>query len=715
MDLKKQKTNNKVLGRLLDLKKLCWLVGVNLLVLLFLGSLLTLMSPDLMESLITIAFMLSSCAVIGATLFFAKNTQSTLIKSQSMNQLMMKSTHPILITDSDNNVVAMNVAFEHAFENTQDVINGWLEKKEIHERLNHENAMLPQENKIVIEYTDKLYELTIERESQFIIWKLCLFDSEDIIQNKIRKNAFLKYLNLNNIFNDAPAGNVILDEKGVIQAYNDTFLKIFLKDHSKAKTKKFIELLSEDNKANFMDHLASAADEKATQVPIEIQFSDQHNAVVFIKELQIPQNYEGTEFATGYFLQTFDNNAQKTLQQSLIQSQKQQALGQLAGGIAHDFNNLLTAMIGFCDLILSRSMPYDQSFTDVMQIKQNANRAANLVKQLLAFSRQQTLQPQVLDISDSLEEISILLQRLLGPSINLDIIHGSDLSLVQVDKNQFEQVIINLVVNARDAIGESGSIVIKTANKSLDHPVECHADTCPAGEYVMIEVIDSGCGITDESLGHIFDPFYTTKEMGSGTGLGLATVYGIIKQTGGSITVNSKLGQGTQFNIYLPRSTTSAIENTRRLQKPPEEFKDLTGTETILLVEDEDAVRMFAARALKNKGYNVLEARHGLEGLEFLQSSYKNNDHRIDLLITDVVMPEMDGPTLVKNAMEFFPNLEVIYISGYAEDSFREKVGRETHIHFLSKPFSLKQLASKVKEILEKEKQKNQSSSTLSA
>ena len=377
------------------------------------------------------------------------------------------------------------------------------------------------------------------------------------------------------------------------------------------------------------------------------------------------------------------------------QARKMQAVGQLAGGIAHDFNNLLTAMIGFCDLLLLRHSPGDQSFADIMQIKQNASRAANLVRQLLAFSRQQTLQPKVLSITDVIADLSNLLRRLIGANIQLDVQHSRDTDTVRVDQGQLEQVIINLAVNARDAMPNGGRLTIETSAKALGQPVQHGSEVVPKGDYVVIRVADTGTGIPAKHLEHIFEPFFTTKEVGAGTGLGLSTVYGIVKQTGGYIVVEQTSGDGTVFAIYLPVHV--AVADPAADAAPEEKPKrDLTGAGTILLVEDEDAVRLFSARALRAKGYNVLEARTGEAALELIGETRDE----IDLMITDVVMPEMDGPTLIKEMRERMPDLRIICISGYAEDSFRKKIG-EGDIRFLAKPFSLSQLAETVKEAFE--------------
>jgi two-component system cell cycle sensor histidine kinase/response regulator CckA len=397
----------------------------------------------------------------------------------------------------------------------------------------------------------------------------------------------------------------------------------------------------------------------------------------------------------GFVVHFIDSTEQKNLERQFAQSQKMQAVGQLAGGIAHDFNNLLTAMIGFCDLLLLRHRAGDQSFADIMQIKQNANRAANLVRQLLAFSRQQTLIPRVLDVTDVLAELSHLLRRLIGANIELQMVHGRDLFPVKVDHGQLEQVIINLAVNARDAMPEGGRLAIRTSNVANPGQTVRGGEVMPAGDYVRIEVQDTGTGIPGNIIEHIFEPFFSTKEVGAGTGLGLATVYGIVKQTGGFIFVESRVGEGSTFSIYLPRHAAAASAEPAR-KGADGLTRDLTGIGTVLLVEDEDAVRLFGARALRNKGYNVFEARSGEAALEIL----KGGKQPIDLLITDVVMPRMDGPSLIREVRQFRPELKVIFISGYAEEDFRKRLDEGSEIHFLAKPFSLAQLAEKVKEVM---------------
>ncbi|MFZ9502303.1 MAG: cell cycle histidine kinase CckA [Beijerinckiaceae bacterium] len=387
-----------------------------------------------------------------------------------------------------------------------------------------------------------------------------------------------------------------------------------------------------------------------------------------------------------------DTTEQRNLQESFAQSQKMQAIGQLAGGVAHDFNNVLTAIIGYSDLLLASHRPTDPSFQDIMQIKQNANRAAGLVRQLLAFSRRQTLRPQVLQLNDVMSELQNLLRRLVGEKIELDVRYGRDLWLVKADLNQFEQVVVNLVVNARDAMPEGGRIRLSTSNVTA---AECETIAEPGfvpADYVVVEVSDSGHGIPPDVKAKMFEPFFTTKEVGKGTGLGLSMVYGIVKQTGGYIACESEPGEGATFRIYLPRHAQAEEE----VAKKEEAAKtvDATGHGTILLVEDEEAVRAFGARALASRGYTVLEAASGLQALEVVDEV----GGEIDLIVSDVVMPEMDGPTMFGELRKRGVQCRVIFVSGYAEDAFAKNLPAGEDFGFLPKPFSLKQLIEAVKE-----------------
>jgi two-component system cell cycle sensor histidine kinase/response regulator CckA len=495
-------------------------------------------------------------------------------------------------------------------------------------------------------------------------------------------------------FANAPVGIALIDRFGRLEEANRALGDLFGARPQDLIGAPLIGFVAEEDRRELAVRLAAAADGALPAKPVEVRLKGprERSGVVFLSRL------DGGEGGDGALMLHFiDVTEQKNLEVQFAHSQKMQAIGQLAGGVAHDFNNLLTAMGGFCDLLLMRFRPGDPSFADIMQIKQNANRAANLVRQLLAFSRQQTLQPRVLDITDVLVELSHLLRRLIGENIELKVIHGRDLGLAKVDQGQFEQVIINLAVNARDAMPGGGTLTIRTANVTQTSAFRRGAELMPAGNYVLIEVADAGLGIPKENLERIFEPFFSTKEIGSGTGLGLSTVYGIVKQTGGFIFVDSSPGNGAVFQIYLPRhEAAESVVSARADASDSHTGRDLTGIGTVMLVEDEDPVRIFAARALRNKGYKVLEARSGEAALALIRGA----DEKIDLLITDVVMPRMDGPTLIREVRGSDPAMKVIFISGYAEDSFRQRLDSGLDIHFLPKPFSLKQLAGKVKEAM---------------
>ena len=390
-----------------------------------------------------------------------------------------------------------------------------------------------------------------------------------------------------------------------------------------------------------------------------------------------------------------DATEQKTLEQQFVQSQKMQAVGQLAGGVAHDFNNLLTAILGHCDLLMLRSDASTPDYADLSQIRQNANRAAALVRQLLAFSRKQTLQPQSVRIADTLGELSHLLNRLLGERVAMKLNHEDDLWPVWIDKQQFEQVIVNLVVNARDAMPGGGSVTLACINNHLTEDLARDRAVVQAGDYVQIRVSDTGTGIRQDRLDKVFEPFFTTKKVGEGTGLGLSTAYGIVKQMGGFIFVDSAEGKGTTFTLLLPRVIDEKSEDLT--VEAETTAPDLTGTGVILLVEDEAPVRAFGSRALQMRGYKVIEADCAETALQQLDEC----DYQVDLVVSDVVMPGVDGPTWVREARKRRPDLPVIFVSGYAEDVFRkgkEDVGDD---RFLSKPFSLDQLSTEVKAALD--------------
>jgi two-component system, cell cycle sensor histidine kinase and response regulator CckA len=497
------------------------------------------------------------------------------------------------------------------------------------------------------------------------------------------------------LFHSAPIAIATVGAEGFVSATNAAFMRLFGAAAEEGR-KVSLENLVEPESHQALRHALDAAFARQGLIePVDIAFVGDRERTGRIYLSPIEQTEGDQEAAIAYAI---DTTEQRALEMQIAQGQKMQAVGQLAGGIAHDFNNMLTAIIGFSDFLLMNHRPTDPAFQDIMNIKQNANRAAGLVRQLLAFSRQQTLRPQLLQLGDVLSELSILLGRLLGENIDLTLDQASDLWPVKADLHQFEQVIINLAVNARDAMRDGGKLVLRTANVGEAESRELGHAELPPGEYVLIEVSDTGCGMSPEVKQKIFEPFFSTKEIGRGTGLGLSTVYGIVKQTGGYIFAESEAGSGTVMRVYLPRYVETATEAEQApVERKPEKPKDLTGRGTVLLVEDEEAVRSFAARALGQRGYNVLSATTGAEALEVFDKHHGD----VDLVVSDVVMPEMDGPTLFEKLRRERPDLKVIFISGYAEDAFRRHLAENEDFMFLQKPFDLKELAAAVKTALQ--------------
>lgn len=545
----------------------------------------------------------------------------------------------------------------------------------------------------------------IDRPKGFFVFKV-LRDPSKIYTPEISKTPFSDALTLvwNHFLDHSPLALVTFNNDSIITRFNAAFYAMCDPSTLKGEELHLIDIISPQSHDNAKELLHKVIDEQQHIVqPVDIILAGEHKRSASLYVTSINNDQDGDNFVA-YLI---DTTEQKNLEHRFVHSQKMQAVGQLAGGVAHDFNNLLTAMIGFCDLLLVKHPPGDPSFADIMQIKQNANRAANLVRQLLAFSRKQTLQPALIDLSETLSELSNLIRRLIGENIELEMQYGRELYHVKVDKGQFEQVIINLAVNARDAMNEgavnaAGKLDIITRNEVVDeqHPLPQEligapeSETLPQGEYVVIEVRDTGSGMSKDVMKQIFEPFFTTKKMGEGTGLGLSTVYGIIQQTGGYIFVRSMQGQGTSFLIYLrkydePEQGTEQLSDTQQLT-------DLTGKGTILLVEDEIPVRTFSSRALQNKGYEVFEADSGEQGLQIIEKY----EGRISVIITDVMMPGMTGPDMVEQIHATYPHIPVIFISGYGEDAFMSSYGSKRSFNFLPKPFTLNQLAQKVKEVM---------------
>ena len=485
-----------------------------------------------------------------------------------------------------------------------------------------------------------------------------------------------------------PIGFAQIDSQDVLSVSNSSFLSL----SSKLKIGgKLADALTPSRSSEIAAVLKAARNTPGQRFVAETVFESNEPRAIRINAIQLENDGE----AVSVFAEDMTEN--KALEVQLAQSQKMQAVGQLASGIAHDFNNVLTPIIGFADLLLAKMRPTDSAFNDVMNIKQNANRAANLVRQLLAFSRKQTMQPKLHSLTEAMSDLGSLLGRVLGEKVELEISHGRDLGLVMVDIHQFEQVIINLAVNARDAMPQGGKLSVRTFNFDAEQ-CKTYKHTLPVADYVVCEVRDSGTGIPPEILEKIWEPFFSTKEVGKGTGLGLSMVYGIIKQTGGFIFCDSEMGKGTVFSIFLPRHKAEKVVAAAAAAPEPVAAKreDFTGRGRILVVEDEDSVRAFAVRALQSRGYTVVEAESGEVGLETIDTDKDG----FELILSDVVMPEMDGPTMLAEIRKRGNKTKFIFMSGYAEDAFERNLENPDDFGFLQKPFSLKQLLEKVKESL---------------
>jgi len=510
-------------------------------------------------------------------------------------------------------------------------------------------------------------------------------------------------------FHNTPMAIATVDKQGKIARSNALFARLFhpvLKGEG-ADNRSILSVVAERERATLEAAIRKAAAGQGEIAPVDAALDGAGDRSVCFYVTAVEEEERDQETAIVYALDTTEKRA---LENQVVQQQKMETIGRLAGNVAHDFNNLLGAIMMATDFLLNAHRPTDPSFQDIMQIKQNANRAASLVRQLLAFSRKQTLRPQVVELSETLPDLGMLLRRLIGEKVTLDIPLVRDLWQIRADVGQFEQAIINLAVNARDAMPKGGKLTIRTGNVGADESARLQRKGMPVGEYVQLEVTDTGTGIAPDVIDKIFDPFYTTKDIGKGTGLGLATVYGFIKQTGGFIYVDSALDKGTTFRIFIPRYVPSAEDATQPAEAlaprlagstpAAEEAKrattDLTGHGTILLVEDEEGLRALNARGLSSRGYTVIEAGNGVEAIDVLE----RRGGGIDLVVSDVMMPEMDGPTMFKELRKRHPDLKIIFVSGYAEDAFQKSLPDPEKYDFLPKPFTLKQLVAQVKETM---------------
>ncbi len=535
--------------------------------------------------------------------------------------------------------------------------------------------------------------------------------SRTLVLNRARENApdaqraaevrFMRF------FNNTPMAIATVDRSGKVARSNGLFAKLFhglLRD-GVGEQPSILTVVAERERSQIEAAIGIAASGQGDIAPVEAALAGPNDRSASFYVTPIQDDDGENEAAIVYALETTEK---RLLENQINQKQKMDMVGQVAGGMAHDFNNLLSAIMMATDFLLIAHKPTDPSFKDIDQIRQNANRAASLVRHLLAFSRKQTLRPQVLNLGEVLSDLSVLLRRLIGEKVRLDVVHGRDLWPVKADLSQFEQVVVNLAVNARDAMPDGGSLGVRTKNIGAEEVAQFGYKGMPVAEYVMIEVTDTGTGIPLDIREKIFEPFFTTKEVGKGTGLGLSTVYGIVKQTGGFIYPESEMGKGTVFRIFIPRHIPREEPETERADAPAIQGAlaaagemaqaaqaDLTGRGTILLVEDEEGLRVLNARGLASRGYTVIEAGNGVEALEKFQSE----GVKVDLVVSDVVMPEMDGPTMLNELRRTNPDLKIIFVSGYAEEAFEKNLPASGY-EFLAKPFTLRELIAKVKETM---------------
>ncbi len=488
-----------------------------------------------------------------------------------------------------------------------------------------------------------------------------------------------------------PLGLALVDRDGRFLFANESFARVV--DMTPQQLPPYPgDLVIAEDKAAVSESIRRYAAGSAMSGDIAVRLKDQPDEVIALSIAGV----RGLGDAA-VLIGLKDNSEETKLKRQVAQATKMQAVGQLAGGVAHDFNNILTAIIGYCDLMMLRHQPGDSDYDDIQQIRNNSNRAAGLTRQLLAFSRQQTLRPQILQLPDVVAEVSNLLKRLLGERVRLEVHHGRGTGTVRADPGQLEQVIVNLGVNARDAMPEGGVLNIETKAITQADVRAMRSEILPIGNYVLLSISDSGAGIPKENLAKIFEPFFTTKEVGKGTGLGLSTVYGIVKQSGGFIFATSELGEGARFDIYLPVHEGKAVAAEIATKKTAAKPRDLWGSGRVLIVEDEDMVRAVAERALVRQGYIVETASDGEEGLAHFAEGKS-----YDLIVSDVVMPNMDGPAMARELRKTYGDIKILFMSGYAEEQLRQSINLD-NVYFLPKPFSVQQIAEAVRDAISKD------------
>ena len=544
------------------------------------------------------------------------------------------------------------------------------------------------------------------------------------------------------LFETAPVGIVFADAQNFILDVNHYIENLFEQSGSELKNQKIDTLFSDDAKDKLREILQNYTKHIETEMHFDAQLKADSEKNVHVSVIAMKNTHASDLNAVdGIILYIEDTSSKRSLELQVAQAQKMQAFGQLAGGVAHDFNNLLTAVIGYCDLLIQRHGVGDPSFSDLLQLKYNVNRAAGVARQLLAISRKQPLNPKIIDVNEACFENEHLITRLLGEKIKLQMNYGANAGFIRVDPVQFSQVLINLAINAKDAMNNHGDLAITTHSEQLNKPYQFGTDIIQPGEFTVISVSDTGCGIPVENINRIFEPFFSTKKnvVGSGTGLGLAMVYGIVHQTGGFIKVQSQVGQGTTFEIYLPSYEAFEEQSSQEIKPKESVILDKSGKAAmttvitpksleddkiilglnisefdsqrslafnpgeirILFVEDEDAVRIVGARGLKQKGYEVVDCISAENAMEHIESG-----ENFDMLITDMMMPGMSGAELANIVHKKNPRTIIILASGYSEEIARKELAGSQDFYFLSKPYSLDDLNKKVKEVLTEHEKK---------
>ena len=495
------------------------------------------------------------------------------------------------------------------------------------------------------------------------------------------------------IFEEIAVGIALINMEGRLMESNQALQKMLGYRGEELYNRLFNELIHSDDVTKDMDLYQKLLAGKQDHYQVEKRYIRKEGGILWGRlNVSLVQGFEGELQCTIHMVE--DITQWKQLETQFLQTQKMETVGRLAGGIAHDLNNLFTILSGYSQLTLLELKENDPLRENIQEIKKTTDRAAALTSRLLAISRRQVLDMKVLNLNQLVRGLEKVLGRIIGEDIELINHLAEDLEKVKTDPNQIEQVILNLVVNARDAMPNGGKLIIETHNVELDESyAQSHFSVIP-GRYVLLSVTDTGCGMSSEVKERIFDPFFTTKGIGKGTGLGLSTVYGIVKQSGGNIWVYSELNQGTTFKIYLPR----VEEKTDYVSQQEETVNFPRGDETILLVEDEESLRSLAARVLRDQGYTVLEAANGDRGMELAREHIHKKIH---LLLTDLVMPQMGGKELVEQFNTIHPNTRVLFISGYTDGVIIHQASLKPGIPFLQKPFSPMDLARKVREVLD--------------